>query len=75
MLAPESEWLSHQTVLCKSGPKPWYAPKDYGASSETETLEPPVMYITPPDVMAEEVDLDKFPTFSQWKDAMWAAPF
>eukprot|EP00971_Amphidinium_carterae_P159350 3158758-Amphidinium_carterae.1 len=45
-----------------------------GASPDTETLEP-VLPITPPDVLAQEVDLDKFPTFNQWKDAMWAAPF
>eukprot|EP00971_Amphidinium_carterae_P272798 5414254-Amphidinium_carterae.1 len=74
MLAPEPEWLSSQIALCKSGPKPWYQPKDYGASPDSAPLEPTLPTI-PPDVLAQEVDLDQFPTFSQWKDAMWAAPF
>eukprot|EP00971_Amphidinium_carterae_P188526 3742143-Amphidinium_carterae.1 len=75
MLSQESDWLAHQKVLCKSGPKPWYAPKDYGASTELATHEPPVMLVIPPDVVAEEVNLDTFPTFEQWKDAMWHAPY
>eukprot|EP00971_Amphidinium_carterae_P193376 3837215-Amphidinium_carterae.1 len=32
MLAPESDWLATQIALCKDGPKPWFQPKDYGAS-------------------------------------------
>eukprot|EP00971_Amphidinium_carterae_P012502 246025-Amphidinium_carterae.1 len=75
MLSQEPDWIAHQTVLCKSGPKPWYAPKDYGASTETAAHEPPVMLVIPPDVVAEVVNLDTFPTFDQWKDAMWHAPF
>eukprot|EP00971_Amphidinium_carterae_P063166 1250056-Amphidinium_carterae.1 len=73
MLAPESVWSFSQVALCKSGPKPWYQPKDYGAS-EPKPLEPTLPTI-PPDVLAQKVDLDKFPTFSQWKEAMWAAPY
>eukprot|EP00971_Amphidinium_carterae_P122045 2416887-Amphidinium_carterae.1 len=56
-----------------SGPKPWYLPKDYG-SSEYEPLEPTLPTI-PSDVMAKEVDLSTFPTFDDWKEAMWAAPY
>eukprot|EP00971_Amphidinium_carterae_P266582 5288372-Amphidinium_carterae.1 len=73
MLAPEDGWLSRQMVSCKSGPKPWYKPKDYG-SSEPEPLEPTLPTI-PSDVMAQEVDLSTFPTYEDWKAAMWAAPF
>eukprot|EP00971_Amphidinium_carterae_P169975 3368020-Amphidinium_carterae.1 len=73
MLAPEDQWLSRQIVLCKSGPKPWCRPKDYG-SSEPESLVP-ILPNIPSDVMAQEVDLSKFPTFDDWKDAMWAAPY
>eukprot|EP00971_Amphidinium_carterae_P123027 2435705-Amphidinium_carterae.1 len=73
MLASEDAWLSRQIVLCKSGPKPWYQPKDYG-SSEPEAVVP-ILPTIPHDAMALEVDLSKFPTFNDWKAAMWAAPF
>eukprot|EP00971_Amphidinium_carterae_P055093 1085592-Amphidinium_carterae.1 len=73
MLASEDAWLSRQIVRCKSGPKPWFQPKDYG-STEPEAMVPILPHI-PPDVMAQEVDLSTFPTFDDWKAAMWAAPF
>eukprot|EP00971_Amphidinium_carterae_P297760 5916112-Amphidinium_carterae.1 len=53
MLAPEPEWLSTQIALCKDGPKPWFQPKDYGASPDSEPLEP-VLPIIPQDVLAQE---------------------
>eukprot|EP00971_Amphidinium_carterae_P030483 599658-Amphidinium_carterae.1 len=74
MLAEEPNWLSMQIALCKDGPKPWFQPNDYGASPESMPLEPELPNI-PQDVLAQEVDLTEFPTFNQWKEAMWAAPF
>eukprot|EP00971_Amphidinium_carterae_P118649 2350610-Amphidinium_carterae.1 len=74
MLAPESDWLPTQIAMCKDGPKPWFQPKDYGASPESTPIEPELPVI-PQDVLAQEVDLNELPTFDQWKAAMWAAPF
>eukprot|EP00971_Amphidinium_carterae_P141215 2798291-Amphidinium_carterae.1 len=75
MVSREQDWLAHQTTLCKCGPKPWYAPTDYGASTETASHEPPAMLVISPDVVADVVNLDTFPTFDQWKDAMFRAPY
>eukprot|EP00971_Amphidinium_carterae_P227258 4507651-Amphidinium_carterae.1 len=52
---------------------PWYKPKDYG-SSEPKAIVP-ILPNIPHDVMAQKVDLSKFPTSDDWKAAMWAAPY
>eukprot|EP00971_Amphidinium_carterae_P252551 5014046-Amphidinium_carterae.1 len=59
MLASEDAWLSRQIVRCKTEP---------------EAMVPILPHISP-DVMAQKVDLSTFPTFDDWKAAMWAAPF
>eukprot|EP00971_Amphidinium_carterae_P066783 1322349-Amphidinium_carterae.1 len=75
MISREQDWLAQQIALCKSGPKPWYAPADYGASTETASHEPPAMLVISPDAVADVVNLDAFPTFEQWKEAMFSVPY
>eukprot|EP00971_Amphidinium_carterae_P171642 3403034-Amphidinium_carterae.1 len=74
MLMPESDWINTQIAMLKDGPKPWFLPHDYGASPESTPNEP-VLPTIPQDVLAQEVDLNDFATFNEWKEAMWSAPF
>eukprot|EP00971_Amphidinium_carterae_P284415 5646424-Amphidinium_carterae.1 len=61
MLMPESDWINTQIALCKDGPKPWYKPKDYGASPESTPHEPELPII-PQDVLTQEVDPNELAT-------------
>eukprot|EP00971_Amphidinium_carterae_P191578 3801646-Amphidinium_carterae.2 len=70
----EPEWLETQVALLRDGPTLWFSPREYGASQES-TPSVPVLPTIPQEVLAQEVDLSNFPTYAEWQEAMWSAPF
>eukprot|EP00971_Amphidinium_carterae_P191430 3798421-Amphidinium_carterae.1 len=74
MLMQEPDWLETQVAMLRDGPKPWFLPHEYGASPES-TPSVPVLPAIPHDALAQDVDINDFATFAEWKEAMWSAPY